>query len=175
MHSGKVTIIRYPQYLSTVCGQKIFWVMTQAQWRRGGSNPWPQACKARALPNWATPPRVFKFPIRPNLKRRFEMPARLECSNGWWAWVDLNYWPHAYQACALTNWATGPPVHFCRKIKPLGLWVKWLYEVRLTACSYCWQFAEIIAAKELILKYQFASWKISLLLFIIHYSLLTTH
>ena len=25
-----------------------------------------------------------------------------------WAWVDLNHWPHAYQACALTTWATGP-------------------------------------------------------------------
>jgi hypothetical protein len=22
---------------------------------------------------------------------------------GWWAWVDSNYRPHAYQACALTN------------------------------------------------------------------------
>jgi hypothetical protein len=22
---------------------------------------------------------------------------------GWWAWVDLNYRPHAYQACALTS------------------------------------------------------------------------
>ena len=21
----------------------------------------------------------------------------------WWAWVDLNYRPHAYQACALTT------------------------------------------------------------------------
>ena len=21
----------------------------------------------------------------------------------WWAWVDSNYRPHAYQACALTN------------------------------------------------------------------------
>ena len=28
----------------------------------------------------------------------------------WWAWVDSNYRPHAYQACALTNWATGPQV-----------------------------------------------------------------
>jgi hypothetical protein len=26
----------------------------------------------------------------------------------WWAWDDLNIRPHAYQACALTNWATGP-------------------------------------------------------------------
>ena len=25
-----------------------------------------------------------------------------------WAWVDLNHRPHAYQACALTNWATDP-------------------------------------------------------------------
>ncbi len=24
------------------------------------------------------------------------------CSR-WWAWVELNYRPHAYQACALTN------------------------------------------------------------------------
>ena len=24
-------------------------------------------------------------------------------SVGWWAWIDLNYRPHAYQACALTN------------------------------------------------------------------------
>ena len=26
----------------------------------------------------------------------------------WWAWLDSNQRPHAYQACALTNWATGP-------------------------------------------------------------------
>ena len=30
--------------------------------------------------------------------------------NWWWARVDLNYRPHAYQACALTNWATGPHI-----------------------------------------------------------------
>ena len=29
----------------------------------------------------------------------------------WWAWVDSNYRPHAYQACALTCWATGPKTH----------------------------------------------------------------
>ena len=23
--------------------------------------------------------------------------------SSWWAWIDLNYRPHAYQACALTN------------------------------------------------------------------------
>ena len=26
----------------------------------------------------------------------------------WWTWVDSNHRPHAYQACALTTWATGP-------------------------------------------------------------------
>ena len=25
-----------------------------------------------------------------------------------WAWVDSNHRPHAYQACALTTWATSP-------------------------------------------------------------------
>ena len=27
----------------------------------------------------------------------------------WWAQVDSNHRPHAYQACALTGWAMGPP------------------------------------------------------------------
>ena len=27
---------------------------------------------------------------------------------GWWAWVDLNYRPHAYQACALTKLSYRP-------------------------------------------------------------------
>jgi hypothetical protein len=26
----------------------------------------------------------------------------------WWAWVDLNYRPHAYQACALTGLSYRP-------------------------------------------------------------------
>ena len=26
----------------------------------------------------------------------------------WWVWEDLNFRPHAYQACALTTWATNP-------------------------------------------------------------------
>ena len=26
----------------------------------------------------------------------------------WWTWMDSNHRPHAYQACALTSWATGP-------------------------------------------------------------------
>ena len=30
----------------------------------------------------------------------------------WWAQVDSNHRPHAYQACALTSWAIGPNNHF---------------------------------------------------------------
>ncbi len=38
-----------------------------------------------------------KRPIFQDCDRDFE-----SC-NRWWAWVELNYRPHAYQACALTN------------------------------------------------------------------------
>src|SRR6202012_5261993 len=31
-----------------------------------------------------------------------------EIVGGWWAWEDLNFRPHAYQARALTNRATSP-------------------------------------------------------------------
>jgi hypothetical protein len=53
-------------------------------WSQTGSNRRPIACKAIALPTelW---PRIAK--------------AREE----WWAWEDLNFRPHAYQARALTN------------------------------------------------------------------------
>jgi hypothetical protein len=30
-------------------------------------------------------------------------PPLVPRSVAWWAWVDLNYRPHAYQACALTS------------------------------------------------------------------------
>ncbi len=38
---------------------------------------------------------------------------RGRAGRGWWAWVDSNYRPHAYQACALTGlsyrpWASAP-------------------------------------------------------------------
>ena len=32
--------------------------------------------------------------------------------NCWWVWEDLNFRPHAYQACALTTWATNPFLGF---------------------------------------------------------------
>ena len=30
-------------------------------------------------------------------------PVPAAAGLAWWAWVDLNYRPHAYQACALTS------------------------------------------------------------------------
>ena len=35
-------------------------------------------------------------------------PLCLHNQKDWWAREDLNLRPHAYQACALTNWATSP-------------------------------------------------------------------
>ncbi len=34
---------------------------------------------------------------------RIVRPNHRPAPSRWWAWVDLNYRPHAYQACALTN------------------------------------------------------------------------
>ena len=58
---------------------KIFW------WSQTGSNRRPPACKAGALPTELWPLEVSDT-------------IRL-----WWAWEDLNFRPHAYQACALTS------------------------------------------------------------------------
>ena len=54
-------------------------------WSQTESNRRPPACKAGALPTELWP--------------RIAVPAKRE----WWAWEDLNFRPHAYQARALTN------------------------------------------------------------------------
>ena len=40
--------------------------------------------------------------------RRLALPRSSHKSEGWWAWVDSNYRPHAYQACALTRLSYRP-------------------------------------------------------------------
>jgi hypothetical protein len=40
---------------------------------------------------------------RSGLRSRRPAEPRLQSSEGWWAWEDLNFRPHAYQARALTN------------------------------------------------------------------------
>ena len=60
----------------------------------------------------------------------------------WWARVDLNYRPHAYQACALTNWATSP-----LKEQTLSGLTNFKHTVslksgqRLNASRWAWQFS----------------------------------
>ena len=56
-------------------------------WRVPGSNRWPPACKAGALPAELTPHFGFWK---------------------WWAKMDSNHRPHDYQSCALASWAIGP-------------------------------------------------------------------
>ncbi len=65
-------------------------------WSQTGSNRRHPACKAGALPAelW---PHFWAFCIRPQMRTRCKIPK------GWWARVDSNYRPHAYQACALTT------------------------------------------------------------------------
>ena len=69
-------------------------------WSLAGSNRWPPACKAGALPAELRPQNTLII---------------------WWAWVDLNHRPHAYQACALTTWATGPYNHYYSLMEPSGI------------------------------------------------------
>ena len=66
-----------------------FWIW----WRLAGSNRWPPACKAGALPAELNPHILFKK---------------------WWAKMDSNHRPHDYQSCALASWAIGPyQLHIC--------------------------------------------------------------
>ena len=81
-------------------------------WSQTGSNRRPPACKAGALPTelW---PRSFCLTASfypKSGKTTFWNDARTPgpLQNQWWAWVDLNYRPHAYQACALTGLSYRP-------------------------------------------------------------------
>ena len=85
-------------------------------WSQTGSNRRPHACKARALPAelWPRTRRrmllvalLARSPSlalrRSSLRSRGPAEPKLQSSEGWWAWEDLNFRPHAYQARALTN------------------------------------------------------------------------
>ena len=88
-------------------------------WRVPGSNRWPPACKAGALPAELTPH------IRVNaecIMHNAELLALILHSSfwilhliklKWWAKMDSNHRPHDYQSCALASWAIGPScLHF---------------------------------------------------------------
>ena len=75
-------------------------------WSQTESNRRPPACKAGALPTelWplvAVPNSVGAARLRHSASAW--QPSLAVASEGWWAWEDLNFRPHAYQARALTN------------------------------------------------------------------------
>jgi hypothetical protein len=87
-------------------------IASEGWWSQTGSNRRPHACKARALPAELWPRTRRRMLFRARLRWRYgaaafvqERPAepKLRSSEGWWAWEDLNFRPHAYQARALTN------------------------------------------------------------------------
>ena len=71
-------------------------------WSQTGSNRRHRACKARALPAELWPPlgkdHLRSFASKPSAFRQIVQKPGV-----WWAWEDLNFRPHAYQARALTN------------------------------------------------------------------------
>ena len=71
-------------------------------WSQTGSNRRPHACKARALPT-----ELWPLQIRENRGQTTEKFSVVchpsSVIRNWWAWEDLNFRPHAYQARALTN------------------------------------------------------------------------
>ncbi len=85
---------------------------SEGWWSQTGSNRRPHACKARALPAELWPRTRRRMPLlrppaprlrRSNLRFRGTCLAEAAKREGWWAWEDLNFRPHAYQARALTN------------------------------------------------------------------------
>ena len=77
---------------------------SQANWLRGQDlNLRPLGYEPNELPDCSTP-RHFDSGF-PMLGSGTENPqsAITNPKFPWWAWVDSNYRPHAYQACALTN------------------------------------------------------------------------
>jgi hypothetical protein len=70
-------------------------------WSQTGSNRRPPACKAGALPTelWPRldPNDHYGRPFQALISKKIQPPRE------WWAWKDLNFRPHAYQARALTN------------------------------------------------------------------------
>ena len=92
-------------------------------WSQTESNRRPPACKAGALPTelWplvavpnsvgaaaegylaGLPSRSSRQPARLRHSASARQPPLAVASEGWWAWEDLNFRPHAYQARALTN------------------------------------------------------------------------
>ncbi len=82
---------------SRFAGGKDALSMDAVWWSQTGSNRRPPACKAGALPT-----ELWPQSRRPIAHQRQAIHRRPN-TRTWWAWEDLNFRPHAYQARALTN------------------------------------------------------------------------
>ena len=71
-------------------------------WSQTGSNRRPPACKAGALPTELWPRQVSVIRDQQS-DASSDFWSLTTVTWQWWARVDLNYRPHAYQACALTT------------------------------------------------------------------------
>ena len=90
---------------SSVSPTAALWII---KWRWRDSNSWPPACKAGALPTELHPHgcgAIFDCFFISLVSSRWVRVGFRQ-----WAWVDSNHRPHAYQACALTGWATSPSI-----------------------------------------------------------------
>src|ERR1041384_308063 len=69
----------------------VFYGRTELDWwSQTGSNRRPPACKAGALPAELWPQKSISSCLQPAIRRR-----EPRSSEGWWAWEDLNFRPHA--------------------------------------------------------------------------------
>ena len=64
-------------------------------WSQTGSNRRPPACKAGALPAELWPHILIRESYHYNIVYKN--------NPNWWVWEDLNFRPHPYQGCALTE------------------------------------------------------------------------
>ena len=76
---------------------------TRIWWSQTGSNRRPPACKAGALPTELWPQRHAKQRTRGGTYSSSQALRFQSTWQMWWAWEDLNFRPHAYQARALTS------------------------------------------------------------------------
>ena len=74
-------------------------------WSQTGSNRRPPACKAGALPTelWPLQGSVIRDQVSGQKAAQSDSRYLITDPRNWWAWEDLNFRPHAYQARALTN------------------------------------------------------------------------
>ena len=111
--------IKQKAFLSKPLFQQKLHIKVRKWWRWQESNLRPPECKSGALPAELHPrlskklgcgDRIWTCDLWVMSPTSYRTAPPRDKLYKWWAWVDSNYRPHAYQACALTNWATGPQV-----------------------------------------------------------------